>query len=175
MSRGTVRSGTASPQREAALTERCSFVSVIEHTSEQQDRCFRPRSTRDEHPGWVRHEYAWMRAARSVHLPITEEGPPFAGGDWCCAAFPFFGRTNRPQIRLRPARDTSRHRAMGPARAETLANLLPLPLHDRRTNWVTHSPRREARTVGPRRLPSSSSKLASRFDWWARSPEGGGL
>jgi hypothetical protein len=56
--RGTLRSGIASPQRETALTRRCFFVSVIEHTSEQQDRCFRPRSTRDGYPGWERHEYA---------------------------------------------------------------------------------------------------------------------
>ena len=69
------------------MTRRCFFVSVIEHTSEQQDRCFRPRSTRDGCPGWERHEYALMRAAGDVPvkarpLPaVTDAMPRFLSSD----------------------------------------------------------------------------------------------
>jgi hypothetical protein len=136
------------------LTRGCFFVSVIEHTSEQQDRCFRPRSTRNADPGWEHLESIECERLGTCTSPLLRKARPLPA---VTGAMPRFLSSDgeRPEIRLRPA---TRHLSSscdgagvrGDARqpaTNTIARSKDLR--------VTRSPRRETRTVGPRRLPSS--------------------
>jgi hypothetical protein len=58
------------------LTRRCFFVSVIEHTSEQQDRCFRPRSTRNADPGWEHLESIECERLGTCTSPLLRKARP---------------------------------------------------------------------------------------------------
>jgi hypothetical protein len=143
------------------LTRRCFFVSVIEHTSEQQDRCFRPRSTRDDYPGWERHEYDWMRAARDV--PVKARPSPAVTG-----AMPRFLSS-----------DERVARRYGSDQHATPLVIVQWGLRARRRSPTCHhyhctiegpscsalSAKRNAHRR-PEAPSVESSNLASGFDWW---------
>lgn len=148
------------------MTRRCSFASVIDTTCELPNRCLRPRATCD----WTPAGNATNRCV-SERLETVREDHPLPAVIWVYAAFPFSGRTSRRRYDEAPALDTSRHRAMGPASAETPTKPATTAI-TRSKGPSNDAPSAKRYTSRQPEAPSiESSNLACGFDWRLGAPK----